>query len=57
VLDDLHDLGAHADLVEIALAGIADRGVLLRDDDDQVVVPRRRLDRADRGLPISSGPT
>src|SRR5690606_11938659 len=50
VLDHLDDLGAHADLVEVALSRIADRGVLLRDDDDQIVITCRGLDRAHRGL-------
>jgi hypothetical protein len=50
VLDDLHDLGAHADLVKILLTRVANRGVLLRDDDDQVVVARCSFDRANRGF-------
>ena len=48
VLHDLHDLGAHADLVEILLARVANGRIALRDDDDQIVVAGRGFDRANR---------
>src|SRR5678815_638337 len=43
-------LGPHADLVKVALAGIPDSRIFLRDDDNQVVVARRRFDRPHRRL-------
>jgi len=46
----LHDLRPHADFVKVALPRVTDRRIPLRDDDDQVVVPSRSLDGADRCL-------
>jgi hypothetical protein len=51
MFDDLHDLGADADFMEIALARVADGGVLLGDDDDEIIVPRRCLDGSHRRFP------
>ena len=46
-----HDRGRRADLVEVGLLRLLDRGVALRHQQDHPVLGERLVDRADRALP------